>query len=199
MQVNRNCSNLGQLYMQVRYWILLELGEQQRFHLPVLLESGKAKASFLKIFPTSMQLLDGLLKHLRRNFTQFREFFLRSWQVVKLLNFAWEFQTRRKDIFLLQGASINQALTTTAPIFYLPQCIVKCTTTNFHPLNQYLFLSDIGIDSIAVSHCQHLFSIKDLLVRGTGLNVKTEGIEPPLLTAFYLPLNCRGYSPFGSI
>ncbi|MGB3193115.1 MAG: hypothetical protein WBB43_27215, partial [Limnoraphis sp.] len=44
----------------------------------------------LEILPTSMQLLNSLLKNLRRNFTQSGEFFLRFWQVIKLLNFAPE-------------------------------------------------------------------------------------------------------------
>ena len=45
MQVDWDCSNLGQLNVQVRYWILLELGKQQRFELPVFLEARKTKSS----------------------------------------------------------------------------------------------------------------------------------------------------------
>src|SRR3569832_691537 len=58
MQIYWNYSNLGQLNVVVCYRILLELGKQQRFKLPVLLESGKAKAPILKVFPTTMQLLN---------------------------------------------------------------------------------------------------------------------------------------------
>jgi hypothetical protein len=36
-----------------------------------------------------------------------------------------------------------------------------------------------------VSKCQHPLNIGDLLVEGTTLNVKREGIEPSLLTAFH--------------
>src|SRR4028119_306438 len=107
MQVNWNCSNLGQPYMQVCYWIIFELRKQQRFHLPILFESGKAESSFLEIFPSSVQRLDNLLKNLRRNFTQFRELLLRFWQVVELLNFAGRLPRGRKNIFFLQRASIN--------------------------------------------------------------------------------------------
>src|SRR5919199_1635623 len=46
MQVDWNCSNFGQLNVQGSYWILLELGKQQRLEPPVFLESGKAESSF---------------------------------------------------------------------------------------------------------------------------------------------------------
>jgi hypothetical protein len=39
-------------------------------------------------------------------------------------------------------------------------------------------LSDVGIDSIAVSKCQHSSIIQCLLVDGDTLNVKNRGIEP---------------------
>jgi hypothetical protein len=48
MQVNGNYSNLGQLNVQIRYWIILKLGKQQRLELTIFLESGKTKASLLK-------------------------------------------------------------------------------------------------------------------------------------------------------
>ncbi len=179
VQVDWNCSNLWQLKVQVRYWILFNLREQQRLKLPVFLESRKAKSSVLKILPTSMQLLNSLLKNLRGNFTQARKFLLSSWQVVKLLNFARKLQVGRKDIFLLQRASINQALSTVTPIFHLPQCIVECTPTDFHPLNELLLLSDIWIDSVTGSKCQHSSIILYLLESHLSLNVKREGIEPP--------------------
>ena len=79
MQVDWNGSNLGQLYVQVRYWVVLKLRKQQRLELPILLESRKAKTPFLKILPAYVQLLNGLLKNLRRHFTQLGEFLLSSW------------------------------------------------------------------------------------------------------------------------
>ncbi len=176
MQIDGNCSNLGQFNMQVRYWILLELGKQQRLELTVLLESGKAKSSFLEIFPTSMQLLDSLLENLGRNFSQLWEFLLRSWQVVELLNLTGKLKVRRKNVFFLQRASINQTLPTVTPILYLPQRIVKCTATDFHPLNQCLLLSGIWIDSVTVGECQHSSNVENLLVTGKNLNVNFTGL-----------------------
>jgi len=133
MQVDWDCSNFGQLNVQVRYWILLELRKKQRLKLSVFLEAWKTESSALKILPTSMQLLNSLLKNLRRNFTQVREFFLGFWQVIKLLNFARKLHLSREDILLFKRASIDQAQKTVTPIFDLSQRIVKCTTTNFHP------------------------------------------------------------------
>ncbi len=179
MQIDGNCSNLGQFNMQVRYWILLELGKQQRLELTVLLESGKAKSSFLEIFPTSMQLLDSLLENLGRNFSQLWKFLLRSWQVVELLNLTGKLKVRRKNVFFLQRASINQTLPTVTPILYLPQRIVKCTATDFHPLNQCLLLSGIWIDSVTVGECQHSSIVENLLVTGKKLNVNFTGLNVP--------------------
>jgi hypothetical protein len=179
MQIDGNCSNLGQFNMQVRYWILLELGKQQRLELTVLLESGKAKSSFLEIFPTSMQLLDSLLENLGRNFSQLWEFLLRSWQVVELLNLTGKLKVRRKNVFFIQRASINQTLSTVTPILYLPQRIVKCTATDFHPLNQCLLLSGIWIDSVTVGECQHSSIVENLLVTGKKLNVNFTGLNVP--------------------
>jgi len=102
MQVNWNCSNFGQFNVQVRYWILLELRKKQRLELPVLLEAWKTKSSFLKVFPTFVQLLNSLLKNLGRNLTQSGEFLLGSWQVIKLLNFARKLYFGREDVFLFQ-------------------------------------------------------------------------------------------------
>lgn len=76
MQVNWNGPNFRQFNAQVRYWIFLELRKQQRLELPILLEAWKTKSSFLKVFPTLVQLLDSLLKNLRRDFAQFGKFFL---------------------------------------------------------------------------------------------------------------------------
>jgi hypothetical protein len=90
VQIDWDCSNLGQINVQVRYWILLELGKQQRLQLPVLFEAGKTKPPFLEVLPTSVQLFNSLLKNLGRNFTQPSVFLLGFWQVVKLLDFAWK-------------------------------------------------------------------------------------------------------------
>ena len=177
VQVDGNCSNFGQFDVQVCYWILFKLGKQQRLELPILLESRKAKSTPVEILPTSMQLLNGLLKNLRRNFTQLRKFFLGSWQVIKLLNFVRKFQLRRKNVFFLQRASINQTLSAIAPILYFPQCIIKCAATDFHPLNQYLLLSGIRIDSVTVINCQHPSTINDLLVTSKKINVNFRDIE----------------------
>ncbi len=124
-----------------------------------------------------MQLLNSLLKNLGRNFTQPREFLLRLWQIIELLNLSRKLQVRRKDVFLLQRASINQALTTIAPIFYLPQCIVIGTAADFHPLNELLLLSGVWIDSVTMSKCQHSSIVLDLLDNGVTLNVKFRDIE----------------------
>jgi hypothetical protein len=187
MQVDWNNSNLGQFYMQVRYRIFLELRKQQRLELPKLFESGKAKSSLLKVFPTFMQLFNGLLENLGRNIPKFWEFLLGFGQVVKLLDFSRKLQLAREDKLFLNGASIYQALTTIAPILYLPQRVVVRASTDFHPLNEYLFLSGVWIDSITMSECQHSIIIKRLLVDVGTLNVKRVGIEPPLIP----PLNCR--------
>jgi hypothetical protein len=106
MQVNWNYSNFGQFDVQVRYGILFKLRKQQRLELTKLLESRKTKSSLLKVFPTSMQLLNSLLKDLGRNFAQSSKFFLSFWQVVKLLNFTGKFQFRREDVLFLKGASM---------------------------------------------------------------------------------------------
>jgi len=45
VQVDRDGSNLGQLNMQVRYWVFLELRKQQRLELPIFLETRIAKSS----------------------------------------------------------------------------------------------------------------------------------------------------------
>ncbi len=194
MQVDWDCSNLRQLNVQVRYWIFLELRKQQRLELPKLLESRKTKSSLLKVLPTFMQLLNSLLENLGRNFTQFWEFLLRSWQVIKLLNLARKLQICRKDVFFLQRASIYRTLSAIAPIFYLPQCIVKPTTADFHPLNELLLLGGIWIDSVTVGECQHPIIVIGLLEKSVTLNVKREDVEPALLIAFHPPLNCRRYS-----
>jgi len=179
MQVNWNGSNLRQFNAQVRYRIFLELRKQQRIELPILLEAWKTKSSFLKVFPTSVQLLDSLLENLRRDFTQFGKFLFGSWQVVELLNFARKLQTSREDVFLFQGASIYQTLTTIAPIFDFPKRVVIRSSTDFHPLNELLFLSGAWIDSVAVSDCQHPSIILDLLDNRSALNVKLTGHRVP--------------------
>ncbi len=172
MQVNGNCSNFGQFNMQVRYWIFLELREKQRKKLPIFLESGKAKTSLLKVFPTLVQLLNSLLENLRRNFTKLRKFFLSFGQVIKLIDFTREFQFRGNDVLFFKRASINQALTTIAPILYLPQCVVEGITADFHPLNEHLLLNGVWINLIAVCKCNHSSSILNLLGNRQALNVK---------------------------
>lgn len=194
MQVNWDYPNLGQLDLQVRYGILLKLRKQQRLELPELFESRKTQSSLLEVFPTSVQLLNSLLENLRGNFTQLWEFLLSLGQVVKLLYFAGKLQFGREDVLFLNGASINRAFATITPIFYLPKYVVIRHSTDFHPLNELVFLRGIGIDSIAVGKCQHSSIVQYLLETGSALNVKREGIEPSLLTTFHPPLNCRGYS-----
>ena len=194
MQVNWDCPNLGQFKVQVCHWIFLELRKQQRLELTKFLKSRKAKTSLLKVFPASMQLFNGLLKYLRRNFTQFRKFLLSLGQVIKLLYFTRKLQLRRENVLFLKGASIYQTFTTIAPIFNLSKCVVVRTTADFHPLNELVFLSDARIDSVTMGKCQHSSIVKYLLETSDALNVKREGIEPSLLTAFHPPLNFRGYS-----
>lgn len=181
MQVNWNYSNLRQFNMKVRYWVLFKLRKQQRLKLTKLFESGEAKPSFLKVFPASMQLFNSLLEDLRRYFAQFREFLLRLGQVIELLNFSRKLQLRREDVFFFNGASIYQTLAAIAPIFNLPKCVIVRPSTDFHPLNEFLLLSDIRIDSIAVIDSQHPSIIEDLLMTSDALNVKKEGIEPSFL------------------
>jgi hypothetical protein len=48
-------------------------------------------------------------------------------------------------------------------------------------------LSDTWIDSVTMSKCQHPSIILNLLADSATLNVKREGIEPSLLTAFHPP------------
>jgi len=182
MQIYWDCPNLGQLNMHIRYRILLELGKQQRKKLTVFLESGKTKSSFLKVFPSLVQLLNGLLENLRRNFTEFWKFLLSLGQVIKLIDFTGKLQLRGEDVLFFQRASINQALTTKAPIFYLPKCIVKCNSTDFHPLNKYLLLSGIWINSVAMGNCNHSSTVLRLLTDRQSLNVNLRGIEPLKLT-----------------
>ena len=181
MQVNGDCSNFWELYMQGSYWIFLELRKQQRLELPKFLESGKAKSPFLEILPTNVQLLNRLLKNLGRNITQFGKFLLGFWQVVKLLNFVGKLQLTREDILFLNGASIYQALATIAPIFYLPKCVIVRASTDFHPLNEHLLLGGVWIDSVTVSDGQHPSIIQGLQTAKQPLNVKRGGVEPPLL------------------
>jgi hypothetical protein len=75
------------------------------------------------------------------------------------------------------------------------------SSTDFHPLNELLFLSGTWIDSVTVGKCQHSLIILDLLVMIQALNVKREGIEPSLLTAFHPTtklsgvLATQGYNP----
>jgi hypothetical protein len=87
MQVG-NRPNLGQFNVQIRHRILFKLRKQQRLKRSILLESGEAEPSLLKIFPPSMQLLNSELTNLIRNLTLLGKFFLSFPQVVKLLNFA---------------------------------------------------------------------------------------------------------------
>ena len=181
MQVDRYCSYFGQLNMQVCYWILFELRKQQRLELPKFLESGKAKSSILKEFSANVRLFNSLLEKLRRNLTQLGELLFSFWQVVKLLNFFREVQFRREDVLFFQRASIYQALATIAPIFYRPECVVILSSTYSHRLNKLVFLSGIWIDSVAVSDYPYSSIILSLLVTMQALNVKREGIEPPLL------------------
>jgi hypothetical protein len=183
MQVNWNCSNLGQLDLQVAHWILFELRKKQRLQLSILLESGKPKSSLLKVLPASMQLLNSLLENLGRNFTQPWKSNLCFGQVVKLTDFTRKLQVSRQDVLFFKRASINQALATIAPILNLSKRIVECTTADFHPLNECLFLSGIGIDSIAVRKYQHPSIIQALLAGCDTLNVKRGDIESPFLTA----------------
>jgi len=155
VQVDGDCSNLRQFNVQVCQWILLKLRKQQRFELPVFLESGKAKLSVLEVFPTSMKLFNRLLDNLRRNLTEYRKFFLGSRQVVKLVDNARKLQVSRQDVFFFNRAFINRTLTAIAPIFDLSKRIVVSGATDFHPLNKRLFLSGIWIYAIAVVKCQH--------------------------------------------
>ncbi len=175
MQVNGNCPNFGQLDVQIRCGIFRKLRKQQRFQLPVLFESGKTKTSVLKILPTFMKLFDDLLKNLRKNFTQPRKLFLGFRQVVELIDFIGKFLAGRQDVLFFKRASVNRTLATIAPIFNLPQRIVECTATNFHPLNECLLLSGIWIDSVAVVKCQHSAIVQDLLADLQMLNVKVIG------------------------
>jgi hypothetical protein len=148
-----------------------------------------------------MQLLNSELTNLSRNLTQLGKFFLSFRQVVKLLNFAWKLQIRRNDVLFLQRASVNRILTTVTPIFYLSQCIVKCASTDFHPLNELLLLSGVWIDSVAVCKCQHSIIIQCLLVSSVALNVNLRDIESHKINlgeSMYPTPNqrlwCRSYS-----
>ena len=69
MQIDGDNAKLRQLEVQVRYWILFELGKEQRLELTILLKPRKSKSPFLEILPAFVQLLDGLLENLGRNFT----------------------------------------------------------------------------------------------------------------------------------
>ena len=192
MQIDGNCSYLGKSEMQVCYWIPLKLRKQQRLELPKLLEAlaklssrnerRKAKSSLLEVFPPSVQLLNGLLKNLGRYFTQSREFFLSFRQVIELLDLSRKLQIRRKDILFLKRASIYQALTTKAPIFYLPKCVVIRTTTDIHPLDELAFLREVWIDSVTVGKSQHFSIVILLLVMMQPLTINLRGIEPLKLT-----------------
>jgi hypothetical protein len=199
MQVNWNCSNLMQFYLQIRYWILLELRKKQRLKLPILLEPGKPKSSLLKVLPTFVQLLNSLLKNLGSSFPQSGKFFLGFRQVVELSNFARNLQVGRKNVLFFKRASINQTLTAIAAIFNLSKRIVECTTADFHPLNEFLFLRGIGIDSIAVGKCEHSRIIKHLVVEGATLIVNLRDIESLKLTAFHLTAKLSGVLAYGSI
>jgi len=182
VQVNGNFSKLRQQDMPIRYWILLKLRKQQRLELPVLLESGKTKSSLLKVPQTDVQLLNGLLKDLGRNFAQSGKFLLGFGQVVKLLNFVGKLQFRREDVFFLNGTSIYPTLPAIAPILYLSQRIVVSVATDIHPLNKLLLLSDVWIDSIAVGDGQHSVIILDKKTAKQPLKVNLRGIEPLKLT-----------------
>ena len=182
MQVNWNYSNFGQFKVQSEEWVFPKLGKQQRLKLSKLFESGKTKSSLLEVLPPSVQLRNGLLKNLRRDFTQFREFLLSFGQVVKLLDFSRELQFRRKDVLFFQGASIYQALTTITPILYLSKCVVIGSSTDFQPLNELLFLSGVWIDSVAVGNSQHSTTILLLLVMMQPLTVNLRGSIPLKLT-----------------
>jgi hypothetical protein len=116
-----------------------------------------------------------------------------------LLNFTGKLQVRRNDVLFLKRASINWTLTTVAPIFELSQSIVKCTTTDFHPLKEHLFLSDVWIDSIAVGECQHSNIVAGLLMGCEKINVKRRGVEPLLLTAFHPTVKPGVAIAYGSI
>jgi hypothetical protein len=61
---------------------------------------------------------------------------------------------------------------------YLSECIVKCASTDFHPLNELLLLSGAWIDSVAVCKCQHSSNIQRLLVSSVALNVNLRDIDP---------------------
>ncbi|PPT08563.1 hypothetical protein CKA32_004922 [Geitlerinema sp. FC II] len=163
VQVNRNQSDFRQLQMQLCDRTVFELGKQQRFELPVFFESGESKSTSLEPFPSSVQLLDGLLQNLRRHISQTRKFLFGVWQSVQLLHFAGEFQIRRQNVFLLDRASVYGTLPAIAPILYLSQRIVIGIATSFHPLKQGFLLSGVGIDAIAVVHGQHTSSTHYLL------------------------------------
>lgn len=171
MHIYQDCCNFRQLNMQVSYWIMLELRKQQRLKLPNLLESGKARPPCLKVFPTPMQLFNYLLENLTRNLTQPRKILFGERQIVKLKNLARKLQISRKDVLFQGRASVNQTLATITPILYFSQCIVKCTTTDIHPINKCLLLNGVGVDSIAVGECQHPTTVAGLLTGATLLNV----------------------------
>lgn len=94
VQVDGNFPKFRQLDLQICYRILLELREKQRLKLTKLLEPRKAKPSLLKVLPSNVQLLNSLLKDLRRNFAESGEFFLSLGQIVKLLDFVGELALR---------------------------------------------------------------------------------------------------------
>lgn len=163
MQVNRDCSQLRQFQMQVCDWVAVKLREQQRFELPILFESGEAKPSNLKVFPSSMKLFNSLLQDLRRNFTKSRKFLFGFGQVIKLADFSRKLQVCWQDIFRVQRTSIYRTLARVTPVFNFSQSIVKGTATNLHPLNELLLLSGIWIQSVAIVYCQHPLIVEHLL------------------------------------
>ncbi len=96
-------------------------------------------------------------------FTHSLKVFFRIWQSVKLIDFSRKLLPRRHDVLVVDRTSINQTLTTIAPIFYLPQPVIVGVAANVHPFAQQLLLGGLRVDAIVVSKCQHSSIIGRLL------------------------------------
>lgn len=162
MQCNRNMPNFRQFNLISRNRAFFKLWKQKRLELSVLFESRKPNVSLTKILPSIMKAFNYVLQHLRMNALELCPGFFEYGKLSFLLHVSRKRDICTDDVFLLQGTSINHALTTIHPIFKLSQGIVVNPATTFKPIKHLNLKACIWINSVREVHGQHCLSLAQL-------------------------------------
>ena len=172
MHIDRDKSYFWQLNVMSSNWTFLKLGKQKRLELSNRLEARKPEFSLLAIFPSIMQTLNRVLKHLRVYERKSWIAFFCYRQILLLIHVARKWGIRWNNILFQQRTPINRTFATIHPIFEFPQSIVICSATTLQPIKHCGLLAGIWIDSIGVVHCEHIDSLALLDSGAKHLNIK---------------------------